>query len=35
MGPGWFAAMLALPQLMSYPTPTHEANGPKDHACSP
>jgi len=35
MGPGWFAAMLALPQLMSYPTAAHEANGPKDHACSP
>lgn len=28
MGPGWFASMLALPQLMSYPTVTHETKGP-------
>jgi peptidoglycan/xylan/chitin deacetylase (PgdA/CDA1 family) len=35
MGPGWFAAMLALPQLMSYPTAAHEANGPQGTTCSP
>lgn len=35
MGPGWFAAMLALPQLMSYPTAAHEANAPQEQACSP
>ncbi|SKB75759.1 Predicted xylanase/chitin deacetylase [Luteibacter sp. 22Crub2.1] len=34
MGPGWFAAMLALPQLMSYPTPAHEATGPQAQPCS-
>lgn len=34
MGPGWFAAMLALPQLMSYPTPAHETTGPRDTPCS-
>ena len=35
MGPGWFAAMLALPQLMSYPTAAHAANGPAERPCSP
>jgi hypothetical protein len=35
MGPGWFAAMLALPQLMSYPTPPHAATGPRESTCSP
>jgi peptidoglycan/xylan/chitin deacetylase (PgdA/CDA1 family) len=35
MGPGWFAAMLALPQLMSYPTAAHESHGPQEQACSP
>ena len=35
MGPGWFAAMLALPQLMSYPTAAHEASGPQVQPCSP
>ncbi|QWT21704.1 polysaccharide deacetylase family protein [Bacillus sp. NP157] len=35
MGPGWFAAMLALPRLMSYPTAAHEAQGPQEQACSP
>jgi len=34
MGPGWFAAMLALPQLMSYPTAAHETHGPQEQACS-
>lgn len=34
MGPGWFAAMLALPQLMSYPTAAHETQGPQEQACS-
>jgi len=32
MGPGWFASMLALPQLMSYPTVTHEARAPAAQA---
>ncbi|HEY4293684.1 polysaccharide deacetylase family protein [Luteibacter sp.] len=35
MGPGWFAAMLALPQLMSYPTAAHETSGQGERACSP
>ncbi|MEX1827183.1 polysaccharide deacetylase family protein [Luteibacter sp. CQ10] len=35
MGPGWFAAMLALPQLMSYPTVAHEVQGPREQPCSP
>lgn len=35
MGPGWFAAMLALPQLMSYPTAAHEAQGPQAQPCFP
>ncbi|MDF3983203.1 polysaccharide deacetylase family protein [Luteibacter sp. PPL201] len=35
MGPGWFAAMLALPQWMTYPTVAHEVRGPQDAPCSP
>jgi len=35
MGPGWFAAMLALPQLMSYPTAPHQSTGPTVQTCSP
>lgn len=34
MGPGWFAAMLALPRLMSYPTTRHEAHPPQAQPCS-
>ncbi|MBB3228582.1 peptidoglycan/xylan/chitin deacetylase (PgdA/CDA1 family) [Luteibacter sp. Sphag1AF] len=35
MGPGWFAAMLTLPKLMSYPTIHHETGSDPVAACSP
>ena len=37
MGPGWFAAMLTLPSLMSYPSQTHAttASAETEAACSP
>jgi peptidoglycan/xylan/chitin deacetylase (PgdA/CDA1 family) len=35
MGPGWFAAMLTLPSLMSYPTISREPEHEQEHACSP
>ncbi|TCV97619.1 polysaccharide deacetylase [Luteibacter rhizovicinus] len=35
MGPGWFAAMLTLPRLMSYPTVHHETGKDPVAACSP
>jgi hypothetical protein len=34
MGLGWFAAMLALPQVMSYPTP-HSVDARGETPCSP
>jgi hypothetical protein len=34
MGPGWFAAMLALPSLMSYPTQHREIDREAEPACS-
>lgn len=34
MGQGWFAAMLTMPSLMSYPTPTHRAAHREGPACS-
>jgi peptidoglycan/xylan/chitin deacetylase (PgdA/CDA1 family) len=34
MGPGWFAAMLALPSLMSYPTQHRENEREAEPACS-
>lgn len=35
MGPGWFAAMLTLPKLMSYPTTSHVTDSDQAPACSP
>jgi peptidoglycan/xylan/chitin deacetylase (PgdA/CDA1 family) len=35
MGPGWFAAMLTLPSLMSYPTVSREPEPAQETACSP
>lgn len=35
MGPGWFAAMLTLPRLMSYPTTHHATVSDQVTACSP
>ena len=35
MGAGWFAAMVALPDFMSYPTVNHQALLDKAQACSP
>jgi peptidoglycan/xylan/chitin deacetylase (PgdA/CDA1 family) len=35
MGPGWFAAMLTLPSLMSYPTASHATQSAQAPACSP
>ena len=35
MGPGWFAAMLTLPSLMSYPTTSHMLQSAQAPACSP
>ena len=35
MGPGWFAAMLTLPKLMSYPTTSHATDSDQAPACSP
>ncbi|GGA40504.1 polysaccharide deacetylase family protein [Dyella nitratireducens] len=32
MGPGWFAAMLTLPSLVSYPTANHESTHEQVHA---
>ena len=34
MGPGWFAAMLTLPSLMSYPTTNHATASDQAPACS-
>jgi peptidoglycan/xylan/chitin deacetylase (PgdA/CDA1 family) len=34
MGPGWFAAMLTLPDLMSYPTARRETAVAQEPACS-
>jgi peptidoglycan/xylan/chitin deacetylase (PgdA/CDA1 family) len=35
MGPGWFAAMLTLPSLMSYPTTPYATASDQVPACSP
>jgi peptidoglycan/xylan/chitin deacetylase (PgdA/CDA1 family) len=35
MGPGWFASMLTLPNLMSYPTVNHETASEPGVACTP
>lgn len=35
MGPGWFAAMLTLPSLMSYPTTSRTDESAQAPACSP
>jgi peptidoglycan/xylan/chitin deacetylase (PgdA/CDA1 family) len=35
MGPGWFAAMLTLPDLMSYPTAAHDDTAVYEAACIP
>jgi peptidoglycan/xylan/chitin deacetylase (PgdA/CDA1 family) len=35
MGPGWFAAMLTLPNLMCYPTTDHDVVPEPVPACSP
>lgn len=35
MGPGWFAAMLTLPSLMSYPTTAHEDTADFEALCTP